>query len=185
MPFRIYTKTGDQGETALFGGKRVPKSHLRVDAYGTVDELNSFIGLLHDSVDEQTTRQLLIQIQHRLFSIGAYLASDPDKSPAQADLTPPDVLLLETSMDQMDAGLPELKNFILPGGYPTVSLCHVCRTVCRRAERLVVALHTEAPLEGIVLEYLNRLSDYFFILARYLGQNAGAAEILWSPREKT
>ncbi len=185
MPFRIYTKTGDMGDTALFGGKRVAKSHLRVDAYGTVDELNSFIGLLHDSLDDEPVRQLLIQFQHRLFSIGANLASDPDKQPAAADLTEADVQLLETNMDQMDAELPELKNFILPGGYPTVSLCHVCRTVCRRAERLVVALHSQDPVEAIVLQYLNRLSDYFFILARYLAHTAGAAEILWTPRTKT
>jgi cob(I)alamin adenosyltransferase len=182
MSFKIYTKTGDQGETALFGGKRVPKSHLRVDSYGTVDELNSFIGLLHDSLEETTTRQLLVEIQHRLFSIGAYLASDPDKTVAPADINPEDIQLLETSMDQMDAHLPELKNFILPGGYPTVSLCHVCRTVCRRAERLVVALHTQDNLDTRVLQYLNRLSDYFFILARYIAHAAGAAEILWTPR---
>jgi cob(I)alamin adenosyltransferase len=184
MPFRIYTKTGDAGETALFGGRRVPKSHLRVDAYGTVDELNSFIGLLHDSIELESIQDLLKQIQHRLFSVGSYLAADPAQKLPETDLEPADIELLENSMDQMDNRLPELKNFILPGGYPTVSLCHVCRTVCRRAERLVVAVHQVDPVAAIVLQYLNRLSDYFFVLARYLAHEAGAAEILWNAREK-
>lgn len=185
MGFRIYTKTGDLGETALFGGRRVLKSHLRVDAYGTMDELNAFIGLLADSLEESPHRALLQEIQHRLFSIGAYLASDPDSGGVrQADIEAADVQLLEDSMDALDAQLPELKNFILPGGYPTVSLCHVCRTICRRAERLVVALHQEHPVELTVLQYLNRLSDYFFILARHLSREAGAREIVWMPRNR-
>jgi len=184
MPFRIYTKTGDTGETGLFGGSRVLKSHARVDAYGTVDELNAFIGLLHDSLDDEPVRELLRQIQHRLFSIGATLASDPAGEYAvPTDIRDTDISLLENSMDAMDEHLPELKNFILPGGYPTVSLCHVCRTVCRRAERLVVALHEHDPVEPAVIQYLNRLSDYFFILARYLGHRAGAAEIIWKARK--
>ncbi|MCB0530592.1 MAG: cob(I)yrinic acid a,c-diamide adenosyltransferase [Lewinellaceae bacterium] len=185
MSFPIYTKSGDAGETALFGGKRVPKSHLRVDAYGTVDELNSFIGLLHDSLEQESIRQLLGQVQHRLFSIGAYLASDPNTNPVNADLESQDLKILEDSMDMMDSQLPELKNFILPGGYPTVSLCHVCRTVCRRAERLIVALHQETPVDAVILQFMNRLSDYFFMLARYLGKEAGAAEIIWEARKKT
>lgn len=184
MSFPIYTKTGDAGETALFGGKRVPKSHLRVDAYGTVDELNSFIGLLHDSLEQESIRQLLLQVQHRLFSIGAYLASDPKHTPGKADLESNDLKILEEAMDIMDGQLPELKNFILPGGYPTVSLCHICRTVCRRAERLIVALHLDAPVDAVVLQYVNRLSDYFFMLARYLGKEAGAPEIIWEARKK-
>jgi len=184
MPFPIYTKTGDAGETALFGGRRVPKSHLRVDAYGTVDELNSFIGLLHDSLEQEPVRDLLLQIQHRLFSIGAYLASDPQKNSPETDLESSDLKILEDSMDLMDSRLPALKNFILPGGHPTVSLCHVCRTVCRRAERLIVALHQEDPVEALVLQYMNRLSDYFFMLARSLGQEAGAPEIRWTARKK-
>ncbi len=184
MSFPIYTKTGDAGETALFGGRRVLKSHLRVDAYGTVDELNSFIGLLHDSLEQESIRQLLTQVQHRLFSIGANLASDPKNNPGNADLEANDLKILEDAMDQMDSQLPELKNFILPGGYPTVSLCHVCRTVCRRAERLIVALHQEDPVDALVLQYMNRLSDYFFMLARYLGKEAGAPEILWVARNK-
>lgn len=184
MPFRIYTKTGDTGETGLFGGSRVLKSHIRVDAYGTVDELNAFIGLLHDSLDEEPVRDLLRQVQHRLFSIGATLASDPAGEYAMPpDIRESDIGLLEDAMDAMDDQLPELKNFILPGGFPTVSLCHVCRTVCRRAERTTVALHELDPVEPLVLQYLNRLSDYFFLLARYIGHQAGAAEIVWTPRK--
>jgi cob(I)alamin adenosyltransferase len=182
MAFRIYTKTGDKGETALFGGRRVPKSHLRVDAYGTVDELNSFVGWLRDSVENQRVREVLAQIQHRLFTVGAHLASDPAKHPPVPDLLPADIELLEKEMDAMDAALPPLKNFILPGGHPTVSVCHVCRTVCRRAERLAVALHESEPLEAIVIQYLNRLSDYFFMLARQLAQDLGAEEVIWKPR---
>lgn len=184
MAFRIYTKTGDKGETALFGGRRVPKSHLRVEAYGTVDEVNSFIGLLRDSTEDQALGDVLGQIQHRLFSIGAHLATDPANTAAPADLEPHDIALLEHAMDEMDSRLPELKNFILPGGHPLVSLCHICRTVCRRAERMVVALHYHEPVDERVLQYLNRLSDYFFMLARHLAQEAGAAEIVWNPRTK-
>ena len=176
MPFRIYTKTGDTGETALFGGRRVPKSHLRVDAYGTIDELNAFVGLLFDSLDDQAARDRLSDIQHRLFSIGSHLASKPGKNALEADIRPDDIETLEKAMDDMDAVLPELKNFILPGGAPTVSLCHICRTVCRRAERLVVALQQEDPVDATVLQFLNRLSDYFFILARHLGHQAGVPE---------
>ena len=182
MAFRIYTKTGDTGETALFGGRRVPKSHLRVEAYGSVDELNSFIGLLRDSTEDQVITGYLGQIQHRLFSVGAHLASDATKTMTTPDLEPGDIGLLEQAMDEMDSRLPELKNFILPGGHPLVSLCHICRTVCRRAERMVVALHYNDPVDERVLQYLNRLSDYFFMLARQLAQDAGAAEIVWNPR---
>ncbi|MFN0037627.1 MAG: cob(I)yrinic acid a,c-diamide adenosyltransferase [Saprospiraceae bacterium] len=182
MAFRIYTKTGDKGETALFGGRRVPKSHLRVDAYGSVDELNSFTGWLRDSVENQRIREVLAQIQHRLFTVGAHLASDPAKHPPVPDLLSSDIELLEKEMDAMDAALPPLKNFILPGGHPAVSVCHVCRTVCRRAERLAVALHASEPVEDIVLQYLNRLSDYFFMLARQLAHDLGAEEVIWNPR---
>lgn len=182
MAFRIYTKTGDAGETALFGGRRVPKSHLQVDAYGTVDELNSFIGLLRDSVDRQADQELLAQIQNRLFSVGAHLASDLERSPSPPDLHPDDISILEQAMDSMDEQLPELKNFILPGGHPTASLCHICRTVCRRAERLVVALHQSGQVDEKVLQYLNRLSDFFFILARQVTYAAGVKETVWKPR---
>lgn len=182
MAFRIYTKTGDEGDTALFGGRRVAKSHLRVDAYGTVDELNSYVGWLRDSVLEEEIKQLLTQVQHRLFTVGAALASDPEKHPPIPDLLPEDIALLEKEIDRMDAHLPPLKHFILPGGHTTVSVCHVCRTVCRRAERLVVALHQTDPVEPLVLQYLNRLSDYFFMLARQLGHDLGAEEVIWNPR---
>lgn len=184
MAFKIYTKTGDKGETALFGGRRVPKSDLRVDAYGTVDELNSFIGLLRDSVEDKRTRDELAQIQHRLFTLGAHLASDPAKHPPTPDLLPEDVQILEMEMDRMDEHLPALKNFILPGGHPTVSACHICRTVCRRAERLTVALvHSGEPVEDLALQYLNRLSDYFFVLARYLAKELGVEEVIWASRQ--
>lgn len=179
---KIYTKTGDAGQTGLFGGSRVSKSHIRVEAYGTVDELNAFIGLLHDSLSDEPVRELLRQVQHRLFSIGATLAADPAGPPLPPDLKPEDIALLEEAIDTMTQALPPLRHFILPGGLPTVSLAHVCRTVCRRAERVVVALHEQATVPKEVLQYLNRLSDYFFVLARYLGHQAGADEIKWAPR---
>jgi cob(I)alamin adenosyltransferase len=183
MPFRIYTKTGDAGETGLFGGRRVSKSDLRVDAYGSVDEVNAFIGALRDQVEATSTREILKQIQDRLFSIGAHLASDPDQ-PMSPDLLPEDIQLLENEMDAMDAHLPPLRNFILPGGHPTVSACHICRTVTRRAERLVVALHHLEPVDALVLQYLNRLSDYFFILCRHLALELGVEEVIWKMRGK-
>lgn len=183
MAFRIYTKTGDKGETALFGGRRVPKSDLRVDAYGTVDELNSFIGLLRDSLENHHVQEILAHTQHRLFTLGAHLASDPTKHPPTSDLLLADVKLLEDEMDEMDQELPPLKNFILPGGHPTVSVCHLCRTVCRRAERLTVALlQSGEPVEDLALQYLNRLSDYFFVLARFLAKELGAEEVIWKAR---
>ncbi|MFN4257273.1 MAG: cob(I)yrinic acid a,c-diamide adenosyltransferase [Saprospiraceae bacterium] len=181
---KIYTKTGDKGQTALFGGRRVPKSHLRVDSYGTVDELNSFIGWLADLLENEHIRHVLKTVQDRLFTLGAHLASDPEKHPPTPDLLPEDIALLEREMDAMDELLPPLRNFILPGGHPAVSACHVCRTVCRRAERLVVALHETEPVEPQVLEYLNRLSDYFFVLSRKIGQDFGVAENVWNPRKK-
>ena len=183
MAFRIYTKTGDKGETALFGGRRVPKSDLRVDAYGTVDELNSFIGLLRDSVENQHVRDILMHTQHRLFTLGAHLASDPAKHPPTPDLLPEDIKVLEDEMDMMDEQLAPLKNFILPGGHSTVSVCHLCRTVCRRAERLTVALaQSGEPVDDLALQYLNRLSDYFFVLARFLAKDLGVEEVIWSKR---
>jgi cob(I)alamin adenosyltransferase len=179
---KIYTKTGDAGQTGLFGGSRVSKSHIRVEAYGTVDELNAFIGLLHDSLSDEPVRELLRQIQHRLFSIGAALAADPAGPSLPPDLKPDDIALLEEAIDTMTQTLPPLRHFILPGGFPTVSLAHVCRTVCRRAERIVVALHEQETVPEEVLQYLNRLSDYFFVLARYLGHLVGTDEIKWTPR---
>ncbi|MCO6493543.1 MAG: cob(I)yrinic acid a,c-diamide adenosyltransferase [Phaeodactylibacter sp.] len=184
MPFRIYTKTGDQGETSLFGGKRLPKSHLRIDAYGTVDELNSYLGLLRDYADNDASRNLLKEIQDRLFTLGANLASDPDKEMAVPDIKPEDVSLLEKEMDRMNDALPELRNFILPGGHPSVSFCHVARCVCRRAERLVVALAQQEKVEPIIIQYLNRLSDYLFVLARFIGKERGVEEVNWAPRRE-
>ena len=184
MAFRIYTKTGDEGETGLFGGKRLPKSHIRIDAYGTVDELNSYIGLVRDYTENDATRSLLKEIQDRLFTIGSNLASDPDKKMTVPDIKPEDILLLEKEMDRMNDALPELKNFILPGGHPSVSTCHISRCVCRRAERLVVALAQKEWVEPIIIQYLNRLSDYLFVLARQIADERGVEEVNWAPRKK-
>lgn len=182
MAQKIYTKTGDQGETSLFGGKRLPKHHLRIEAYGTVDELNSWIGLLRDSTADESVQSLLKNVQDRLFTLGSNLASDPDKDMLTPDILEADVMTLETAMDQMNETLPPLKNFILPGGHPTVSHAHIARCVCRRAERQVVALAQNEPVEMIVVQYLNRLSDYLFVLARKLAADLGAAEVVWKPR---
>jgi cob(I)alamin adenosyltransferase len=178
MAFKIYTKTGDTGETGLYGGARVPKFHPRVEAYGTVDELNSYIGLLRDLIETPQYRDVLKAIQDRLFTIGAVLASDPEKNMMTPDLKETDIQLLENQIDSMESALPALKNFILPGGHPTVSYCNIARTVCRRAERLVVALNAD-PLSII---YLNRLSDYLFVLGRKVGQDLGVEEVIWKSR---
>ncbi len=186
MSFKIYTKTGDKGETGLFGGKRLPKNHIRIESYGTVDELNSYIGMLRDLVPTDHQKTILKEVQDRLFTIGSNLASDPDKEMITPDINPSDIELLEQEMDQMDQNLPPLKNFILPGGHSTVSFCHIARTVCRRAERMVVALfHNEPPVEEIIIRYLNRLSDYLFVLGRQLSLDLGAEEIPWTPRKKS
>jgi cob(I)alamin adenosyltransferase len=185
MSFKIYTKTGDTGETSLFGGRRVLKSNLRVDAYGTVDELNAFTGLLSDNIDFLQIKSILLEIQHRLFTIGAHLASDPQKQLPTPDLLSTDIDLLEQEMDRMDAVLPELRQFILPGGHSSVSHAHVCRTICRRAERIVIALSSSGEtVDEQVVQYLNRLSDYFFILARYLAHELGIEEHKWNKRGK-
>ncbi|HMN89323.1 MAG TPA: cob(I)yrinic acid a,c-diamide adenosyltransferase [Saprospiraceae bacterium] len=182
MATKIYTKTGDQGETSLFGGKRLPKSHLRIEAYGTVDELNSWIGLLQDSINLPEAVHQLQEVQDRLFTLGSNLASDPDKEMITPDIHEADVIRLEQAMDTMNVMLPPLKNFILPGGHPTVSYCHITRCVCRRAERLVVHLAQTEPVEPIIIRYLNRLSDYLFVLARAIAQALGVAEVVWRPR---
>jgi cob(I)alamin adenosyltransferase len=180
---KIYTKTGDAGQTSLFGGRRVPKDDLRVAAYGTVDELNAFIGLLADHLPAgHAQRAILHEVQHRLFSLGAHLAADPEKMPLQPDLEPEDIELLEQQMDTFDTELPPLRNFILPGGHPTVSYTHVCRTISRRAEREVVTLHREQAVNELALQYLNRLSDYFFVLGRHLAQALQADEVIWTMR---
>lgn len=180
---KIYTKKGDTGTTQLIGGTRVPKHHLRIEAYGTIDELNSWMGLVRDNVNDQATKDLLKEIQDRLFTIGSLLASDPEKSRMKVpDLNESDVALLEKSIDTINEKLPELKSFLLPGGNASNSICHVARCVCRRAERLVVQLNEEVPTEPLILKYLNRLSDYLFILARKISQDTGSGEIPWKPR---
>lgn len=180
---KIYTKTGDKGLTSLIGGTRVPKSSLRIDCYGTVDELNSYIGLLRDQDVNAPRRDLLKEIQDRLFTIGASLASDPEKSKMKIpDLHEADVTLLETEMDQMNTNLPELRVFILPGGHQSVSFAHVARCVCRRAERLVIELRETSFVADLVVMYLNRLSDYLFVLSRQMGHDLGAEEVAWQPR---
>ena len=183
MSFKIYTKTGDKGETGLFGGKRLPKNHIRIESYGTVDELNAYIGMLRDVSPTEHQKEILKEIQDRLFTIGSNLASDPEKNMTTPDIKESDIELLEKEMDQMDETLPPLKNFILPGGHPTVSFCHIARTVCRRAERMVVALHHNEAVEEIIIRYLNRLSDYLFVLGRQLSQDLNAGEIPWQPRK--
>lgn len=183
MTFKIYTKTGDKGQTSLIGGTRVPKHHIRIESYGTVDELNSYIGLIRDqNLDEHTTK-MLIEIQDRLFTIGSSLASDPEKSKMKIpDLKEDDVILLETEMDKMNELLPEMKSFILPGGHTTVSYCHIARCVCRRAERLTIHLSENGFVADLVIKYLNRLSDYLFVLSRKLAQDFHAKEIPWKAR---
>ncbi|MCB0552523.1 MAG: cob(I)yrinic acid a,c-diamide adenosyltransferase [Phaeodactylibacter sp.] len=183
MAFRIYTKTGDSGETSLYGGKRLPKNDLRIEAYGTVDELNSYLGLVRDYVVEEGIRERLKSIQDRLFTLGSNLASDPEKGLAVPDVREEDIHILEQEMDRMNDGLPELKNFILPGGHPAVSTCHITRCVCRRAERLVVALAQHEKVAPILVKYLNRLSDYLFVLARQLAMERGVEEVVWAPRK--
>ncbi|MBO0358717.1 cob(I)yrinic acid a,c-diamide adenosyltransferase [Hymenobacter sp. BT186] len=180
---KIYTKTGDKGLTSLIGGTRVPKSSLRIDCYGTVDELNSYIGLLRDQDVNASRRDLLKEIQDRLFTIGASLASDPEKSKMKIpDLHDADVTLLEEEMDRMNVQLPELRVFVLPGGHQSVSFAHVARCVCRRAERLVIHLREDSFVADLVVMYLNRLSDYLFVLSRQMAHDLGAEEVAWKPR---
>lgn len=185
MAMKIYTRTGDKGTTSLIGGTKVPKSHLRIEAYGTVDELNSHIGLCLDMLTDEASRQLLRVVQDRLFTIGSSLACDPVKEPRMRipDLKEEDITLLEKEMDKMNEALPEMKHFILPGGHVTVSQLHIARCVCRRAERCVVRLEMEdQEVDNIIIRYLNRLSDYLFVLGRYAGMLLNAEEIPWRPR---
>ncbi len=180
---KIYTKTGDKGQTSLIGGTRVPKYHIRIETYGTVDELNSYIGLIMCQSIDLHHQQVLKEIQDRLFTIGASLASDPERSKMKIpDLTEADIALLETEMDSMNEILPELKHFILPGGNTIVSYCHLARCVCRRAERLTVQLAEESFVDNNITIYLNRLSDYLFVLGRKLNADIGTEENIWIPR---
>ncbi|MHA4895513.1 cob(I)yrinic acid a,c-diamide adenosyltransferase [Pedobacter sp. PWIIR3] len=180
---KIYTKTGDKGLTSLIGGTRVPKYDLRIECYGTVDELNSYIGLITCQPINSHYQEILKEIQDRLFTVGAYLATDQEKSRMKIpDLKNEDILLLEREMDIMNELLPELRHFILPGGNTIVSYCHVARCVCRRAERLVFHLASESEIDEKITIYLNRLSDYLFVLSRSLNLDAGVAENIWLPR---
>ncbi|MFI1745794.1 cob(I)yrinic acid a,c-diamide adenosyltransferase [Thalassobellus sediminis] len=188
---KIYTKTGDKGTTALFGGTRVPKHHIRIDSYGTVDELNSHLGLIRDQDINPHYKDLLIHIQDRLFTVGAILATDPEKAilkNGKARLNIPtisneNIKRLEEEMDTMNEALPPMTHFVLPGGHQTVSFCHIARCVCRRAERLTSALSEIETIDPNTLKYLNRLSDYLFVLARKLSYDLQANEIKWIPEK--
>ena len=188
---KIYTKTGDKGTTALFGGTRVPKHHIRIESYGTVDELNSHLGLIRDQNIDSHYQELLIHIQDKLFTVGAILATDPDKAILKngkerlniPKISNEDIERLEHEMDAMNEVLPPMTHFVLPGGHQTVSFCHIARCVCRRAERLATALNDIEAIEPNTLTYLNRLSDYLFVLARKLSFDLKANEIKWIPNK--
>jgi cob(I)alamin adenosyltransferase len=185
MALKIYTKTGDKGKTSLIGGTKVPKNHIRIESYGTVDELNSYIGLLNDQLSDAPSKLVLREIQDRLFTIGSSLACDPDKEPALKipDLKEEDIAFLEKEIDGMNEVLPTMKSFILPGGHVAVSSAHVVRCVCRRAERICVQMQeNEMFIDPLVIKYLNRLSDYLFVLARYIAHQLEVEEIPWKPR---
>ncbi len=180
---KIYTRTGDKGQTGLLGGTRVSKSDVRIHAYGTIDELNSHLGMLRDL--HPPCADVVISVQDKLFSIGSRLASSSEEEAARFKvplITEEDVAHLEELMDRMDASLPPMRNFILPGGHPAVSQAHICRTVCRRAERLIVPLVAEGAAPDVIVRYLNRLSDLLFVLARNIGKELGVAETPWVPR---
>lgn len=183
---KIYTKTGDQGTTALFGGKRVSKADLRIETYGTVDELNSYIGLVRDqpvNAGNADRKNVLIEIQDRLFTVGSILATEPGNTKVKVPLlSEADVTFLEKEIDGMEAALPPMKFFVLPGGHQSVSFCHVARTVCRRAERLSIALNSQEGVEPLVIKYLNRLSDFLFVLSRKMTQELNAEEVAWKPK---
>jgi cob(I)alamin adenosyltransferase len=180
---KIYTKTGDKGTTSLIGGTRLSKAHVRIDAYGTVDELNSYIGMLRDQPVNEKRRDLLKEIQDRLFTMGSHLASESDqKKKILPDLTEEDIVLLESEMDQIDSQIPPLRSFVLPGGHQSVSFGHIARTVCRRAERAVIHLQQGEEVESIVIRYLNRLSDYLFMLCRIMTYELEIEEVTWQPR---
>lgn len=181
---KIYTKKGDTGSTALIGGTRVAKHSLRLESYGTIDELNSYLGLVRDTAAMEGLTAQIVEIQDRLFTIGSSLAADPEKSKmVLPDILDTDVTQLETWMDQFDEQLPPLTAFILPGGHVAVSHCHVARTICRRAERRITELQSVSFVEPLVLTYLNRLSDYLFVAARFVGKKASASETAWVPRK--
>ena len=180
---KVYTKTGDKGETSLFGGKRVPKFDLRINAYGTSDELNSWIGLIRDQKMDASYIDVLVEVQDRIFTLGSQLAADPGKPKLKMpNIEAKDIQLLEDEMDRMNESLPEMTNFTLPGGHTTVSYCHIARCVCRRCERLVVELASNEAIDELIVQYLNRLSDYLFVLSRKITQDLGVKEALWKPK---
>jgi cob(I)alamin adenosyltransferase len=180
---KIYTKTGDKGETSLIGGTRVPKYHIRIEAYGTVDELNSFIGLIRDQDINPHYKDILLQIQENLFVAESILAYDPAVGARTLPcLIEKDIIVLEKEMDTMNEMLPDLHNFILPGGHTTVSYAHVARCICRRAERIIIELSEKSPIPEIIIRYINRLSDYLFVLARKLALDNGVKDIIWKAR---
>ena len=180
MAFKIYTKTGDKGTTALVGGKRVPKTHYRIEAYGTMDELNSYIGLIADLISFDEEKQFLRQIQSKLMTASSIMATeDKEKQDNYKDFTAGDIELLEKAIDKFDEELPALTKFILPGGHQTVSHIHIARTICRRSERKVLLVAENEYVNPLVVKYLNRLSDYLFSLARYIGNKLNAEEVEW------
>ena len=188
---KIYTKTGDKGKTALFGGTKVPKHHIRIESYGTVDELNSHLGLVRDQDIDNHSKSILATIQNKLFTVGAILATDPEKAMLKSGkerlnipkISNEDIELLEQEMDNMNEALPPMTHFILPGGHQTVSFCHIARCFGRRAERLAAALNDLEPFQPETLMYLNRLSDYLFVLARKLSKDLQADEVKWIPQK--
>ncbi|HLO45287.1 MAG TPA: cob(I)yrinic acid a,c-diamide adenosyltransferase [Leadbetterella sp.] len=180
---KIYTKMGDKGHTSLIGGTRLPKDHIKIEAYGSVDELNAWIGVLADAPENMERNAFLKEIQDRLFTIGAELASEPEQNKKKLpELFDADVELLETEMDKYNEEIPALRAFVLPGGHPLVSFSHVARTVCRRAERQVIGLAHNEEVNPLIIKYLNRLSDYLFVLSRKITQEQNAPEIAWKPR---
>lgn len=179
---KIYTRTGDEGSTGLFGGRRVSKADLRIDAYGTVDELNAFLAVVRDQEVNRKREHVLIQIQEHLFTIGAMLATVPGNTTVKIPhLQDTDTTSLETAIDEMETQLEPLRNFVLPGGHVSVSHCHVARTVCRRAERKIVTLHETESVDPVIIRYINRLSDYLFVLARVMAVELDIKETPWKP----
>jgi cob(I)alamin adenosyltransferase len=186
---KIYTKKGDKGTTQVIGGTRLPKHHIRIEAYGTLDELMSYLGLLRDYVEDKNIRHDIIKIQNDLFTLGSFIAVDPDKAVLKngkkrldiPDLQTEDIRYLENRIDSMNDRLPPMTAFILPGGAPAVSVCHICRTVARRSERRMTELNEISPLQPVYLQYINRLSDYLFVLARKLSMDLRTEEIKWQP----
>lgn len=185
MAFKIYTKTGDKGSTSLIGGVRVPKNHIRIESYGTVDELNSYLGMVNDMTHDVLINDWIREIQDRLFTIGSVLATNPDKEVKMKlpDVHESDVIWLEQKIDEMNEELPEMRSFILPGGHLASSTCHVARCVCRRAERICVGMKEQQEVvPELIIQYLNRLSDFLFVLARFIAHKNGAEDLPWRAR---